>query len=169
MFVDIATSVSLPESRVAELLITHSMEMEGLGAAAYRHGEELRSRVGPGGPMAKEIVISLDQPTMSRRGVVIPLRWRATGAEALFPSLDGELVVEPVDPDSCTLRLRATYRPPLGPLGKLVDRILLTRLARATVEDWMEKITTWLESVDVASSAEGKGDLDHRAGTEHRT
>lgn len=169
MFVDISTSVSLPETRVAELLITHSTEMEGLGAAAYRSGEELRSRVGPGGPVAKEIVISLDPPTMSRRGVVIPLRWRATGAEALFPSLDGELVVEPVDEDSCTLRLRATYRPPLGPLGGFVDRILLTRLARATVENWMERITAWLESVDVASGAERKGDLDHSSGTEHRT
>ena len=167
MFVDISTNVSLPESRVAELLITNPTEMEGLGAAAYRHGEELRSRVGPGGPVAKEIVISLDPPSMARRGVVIPLRWRATGAEALFPSLDGELIVEPVDSDSCTLRLRATYRPPLGPLGEFVDRILLTRLARATVNDWMEKIVAWLESADVVSP-EGKGDLHHRAGTEHR-
>jgi hypothetical protein len=168
MFVDISTEVSLPEGRVAELLISHSSEMEGLGAAAYRRGEELRSRVGPGGLLAKEIVIGLGPPSMSRRGVVIPLRWRATGAETLFPSLEGELIVKPAGPTSSVLQLLATYRPPLGPLGTFVDRMLLARVARATVADWVERIAAWLMSAE-AESLEGEGDLHHGAGTQNRT
>lgn len=167
MFVDFSIEVSLPEGRAAALLISNSTEMEGMGAAAYRRGEQLRSRVGPGGILAKEIAITLDPPSMSRRGVVIPLRWRATGAEILFPSLEGELIVEPAGTSTSTLRIQATYRPPLGPLGTLVDRMVLARLARATVADWVERIGSWLESKDT-DSFEGEGDLHHRAGTEHR-
>ena len=80
MFVEHAAEIDVPEPVAAEILANDYKEMEGMGAAAYRKGEELRSRVGPGGLLAKEVVVAIGEPKMSRRGVVIPVRWRATGA-----------------------------------------------------------------------------------------
>ena len=155
MFVEYSAELGLPNQLAAELLSTHASEMEGIGAVAYRRGEELRTKVGPGRLLAKEVVIALGPPAMSRWGMVLPVRWRATGAEALFPSLDGELTVRPYG-EGTLLQLRATYEPPLGSLGNLMDRALLARVARATVADWVERITQWLTT---AASAEREHDL----------
>lgn len=157
MFVEYSAEVDLPTQPVSELLAAHSSEMEGMGAVAYRRGEELRARVGPGGLLAKEVVIAIDPPLMSRRGLVIPVRWRATGAEALFPRLDGELVVGETDNGGTEIKLQATYRPPLGSIGGLMDRVLLARLARATVSDWVDRIVEYLEH----RSTEREDDLHH--------
>lgn len=163
MFVEYAVDVALPEKLVAELLFTHAAEMEGMGEAAYRHGEELRGRVGPGGLLAKEVVIAIGRPFMSRRGAVLPVRWRATGAEALFPSLDGELSIESAEGEGTHLHLRATYQPPLGAVGGLMDRLVLARLARSTVANWVDSIAGWLAE----ASAERENYLHQGAGADH--
>lgn len=165
MFVEYSAEVDMRDAEAARLLASHASEMEGMGAAAYREGEELRSRVGPGGLVAKEVVIAMGSPFMSRQGMVVPVRWRATGAEALFPSLDGELTVETADDERTLLRLRATYRPPLGSIGDLMDRLLLTKVARATVADWVDRIVAWLEATSRSSQREN--DLYHGARSDH--
>jgi hypothetical protein len=163
VFVDYSVEVPLPERLVAESIIAHASEMEGMGAAAYREGEELRGKVGPGGLFAKEVVIGMGKPFMSRRGAVVPVRWRATGAEALFPSLDGELSIEAGTNGTTHLHLRATYQPPLGAIGDLMDRLLLARVARATAANWVERIAQWL----VATSPEGEDHLYEGSRSEH--
>jgi hypothetical protein len=162
VFVEYSVEVPLPERLVAELLFSHATEMEGMGEAAYRQGEELRGRVGPGGLLAKEVVIGIGKPFMSRRGAVLPVRWRATGAEALFPSLDGELAIVTGPDEGTTLHLQATYQPPLGAIGGLMDRLVLARLARATATNWVERIAEWL----MAASAERQDYLHQGAGAE---
>lgn len=166
MFVDYAVEVALPEQRVIELLVSHGAEMQGMGAAAYRRGEELRSKVGPGGPIAKEVVVAMDRPVMYRRGAVVPIRWRAAGAEALFPRLEGELAVERNDGDSSILHLKANYKPPLGSVGSLMDRLILTRVARATVTDWVDRIAEWTQSA--AAAIDGENYLHNGARPDHR-
>lgn len=161
MFVEYSAEVDLPQQEVAELITTHVAEMEGMGAVAYRRGEELRTRVGPGGLLAKEVVIALGPPAMSRRGLILPVRWRATGAEALFPSLEGDLMLVQED-EGTVLHLRATYRPPLGSLGTLMDRALLARVARSTVAEWMDRMAEWL-----LTSSEREDDLHDGARPHH--
>lgn len=144
MFVDYSADIDLPAPLVSGLLVSHVKEMEGLGATAYRRGEELHSRVGPGGRVAKEVVVALGSPHMSRSGMVLPVSWRATGAPALFPRLEGELGIEATGPGRAAIHLRASYRVPLGSMGELVDRLLLSRLARSTVADWVDRIAEWV-------------------------
>ena len=146
MFVDYSIDLDLPDHLVAQLLTGNAAQMEGMGAAAYRRGEELRSRVGPPGPLAKEVVIAVDKPFMSRHGAVVPIRWRATGASALFPRLNGELSVQRREEGGCTIHLQATYQPPFGSIGGLMDRMALAGIARATVADWVDRIGEWVTS-----------------------
>jgi hypothetical protein len=142
VFVEHEVVLERPAAEVSAALMGRLSEVEGLGSAAYRHGEHLRSRVGPIAPIAKEVLVAVGRPQMSRSGLVLPVTWRATGAQSLFPRLDGELVVLDHGAHRCMLRLQASYRPPFGWIGDVVDRFLLARFARLTVEDWLRRLAT---------------------------
>jgi hypothetical protein len=73
-------------------------------------------------------------------GLVSPIHWTAQGAGLLFPELDADLVLSKAGSHGTILKLRGTYQPPLGTLGRIVDRALLGRFAEATVIDWMERL-----------------------------
>jgi hypothetical protein len=108
---------------------------------AYRDGEELRARVGPGaGALAKEVRLVLGPPEVHRSGLLYPLSWSAVGSENLFPRLTADLLVSHVGHDRTRITVDGTYQPPLGPLGKVIDRALLRRVAEATVRAWTDRL-----------------------------
>lgn len=145
MFVEHEVEVRVPIADLENLLLERFRDAEMLGESVYRKGEELRSKVGPEQPFAKEVVLSLGHPRISHSGLAIPLTWRATGARTLFPRLSGELEVSRHSVDTSRLRIRASYDPPFGWIGDVVDRLLLERVARLTVADWLERVSQDLE------------------------
>lgn len=146
MFVEHEIDIALPVGMVERALIDSTSTVEGLGAAAYRHGEELRGKVGPEAPLAKEIVVQLGKPRISSHGLAIPVTWRATGAQSLFPKLEGELEAKAVSGNHTALTLRASYDPPFGWVGDLLDRLLLGRIAQLTVADWVAKVSAAIQA-----------------------
>lgn len=145
MFIEHEVELGHPAFEVERRLMATLTEVEGLGSAAYRRGEELRSRVGPTEPFAKEVVVAVGRAHLSRSGLVLPVTWRATGAQALFPRLQGELTVTDRRDSTSALAFRASYQPPFGWLGTVVDRFLLARFARLTIVDWLERIAATIE------------------------
>lgn len=108
---------------------------------AYEGGEELRTRVQPGaGAVTKEVEIVVGKPRWGPRAVYVPISWRATGAEALFPLLEADLIIEAVGDEMTQITLRGSYKPPLGPVGKILDRAFLHHLAEACVKNFMDRI-----------------------------
>lgn len=107
---------------------------------AYRAGEEMKARVGPSGGVAKSVNLHLGRPEIHRRGVVYPVRWSANGAGALFPDLRAELVLSTLGNDQTSLTLDGTYEPPLGAMGRLLDRVVMGRVAEATVRNWVDRM-----------------------------
>lgn len=162
MFVEHSVEVDVPVGSLETMFLKRFRDAEVLGEAVYRRGEELRSRVGPDQPFAKEVVLNLGHPRISHSGLAIPITWRATGARTLFPRLTGELEITRTSVDRSRLRLRASYDPPFGWIGDVVDRLLLERVARLTVADWLERVAEDLESdfPGALESAERKVDLD---------
>ena len=73
---------------------------------------------------------------------VVPLSWRASGKGLLFPELSAELEVAAVsfDPPLTQVTLNGTYEPPLGAVGAGADRVLLGRLAEATVHRFIHEV-----------------------------
>lgn len=111
----------------------------------YREGEELRARVGPGtGGFAKEVRLEIGTPEIHRSGLVYPIKWSATGAEVLFPKLNADLILSHIGTAETRIVFEGTYEPPLGPLGKVVDRVLLRRVADSTVRSWVDRLTVAL-------------------------
>jgi hypothetical protein len=113
-------------------------------------GAELLARVGvkvAGVPVYKHVKLELAQPPLriGSNRMLMSVSWHTSGGPPLFPVLEGHIEVEGASAEQTTLSLKANYAPPLGRLGRLVDRTLLRGLARATVKDFVERLAQALD------------------------
>lgn len=152
MFVHYETRVPMSMAEVERRLDQARSQLDALADVAYREGEELRSKVGPGaGTLAKEVRLDIGTAEIHRSGLIYPINWSATGAELLFPKLSAELSISHVGPDETRVILDGTYQPPLGTLGKVVDRVLLRRVAESTVKTWVDRLADALAADQAVS------------------
>lgn len=152
MFVHYSTSVGVSLGEVERRLDDLRSHLEQWADTAYRAGEEMKARVGPTGAVAKSVNLYVGNPEIHRRGVVYPVRWSANGAGALFPDLRAELVLSTLGPEETSLTLDGTYDPPLGAVGRILDRAVMSRVAEATVRNWVDRLA---EAIGAHPSAEG--------------
>ncbi len=83
------------------------------------------------------------------------LRWAASGGADLFPSLDADLEVAPIRPGRTQLAMSARYVPPFGTVGRVIDRAVLSRVAEATLKDFLDRVAdAIMGSREVPSPAE---------------
>jgi hypothetical protein len=52
----------------------------------------------------------------------LPLTWEPVGMEGLFPRLEADLQIGPLGGERTQLAISARYRPPLGAVGRAVER-----------------------------------------------
>lgn len=141
MFVHYETAVPLSLPDVQRGLDSFQSQLQTMADVAYREGEELRARVGPGaGKLAREVKLEIGVPEIHRSGLVYPVSWSAVGSEMLFPRLNADLIVSHIGPNQTRIIMDGTYQPPLGPLGRVVDRVLLRRVAESTVKTWVDRL-----------------------------
>ncbi len=119
--------------------------LAGPAAASYRDGLDGRIRVGPLGhiPGASKLVqVRYLDPVQCGDTTTLAMRWEANGpAGGLFPVLDADISLAPAPGDATRLALAGTYRPPLGCLvGTGLDRALLSRIADATVREFVQEL-----------------------------
>lgn len=98
-----------------------------------------------GVPVRKRVVVELGTPVKTSTWTVIPLTWKATFPEKLFPTLDGKIELAPVDKGVTRLTVSGMYKPPLGRLGEQIDDALMHNVAEATVKELAESIAKRLE------------------------
>ncbi|HEY5889808.1 MAG TPA: hypothetical protein VIW94_03785 [Acidimicrobiia bacterium] len=169
MLIQHEVAVNLPIGSLEAVVLDRFADAESLGTPVYRKGEELRSKIGLDGPIAKEVVLSLGHPKITNSGLAIPVTWRATGAGLLFPRLTGEIEISRGSVDKSRMRIQASYDPPFGWIGDVLDRLLLERIAQITVADWLERVAASLESAPRSELVvhNRDGDLDDRADPDH--
>lgn len=135
-------TLAFPSQKVAAALAspehTWSVGLDG-------DGRELMAKVGvtlAGIPVYRHVRLHVGAaPGNLRDGrIMLPVSWETAGGPPIFPKLAGTLHVEPAGPDETRITLNATYDPPLGRLGALIDRSLLHRLARMTMVDFVERL-----------------------------
>jgi len=152
MFVRYFTHVPVPLNMVEKGIEEMRENLEDWAGIAYREGEELRTRVGPNPHgFAKSVRLDIGMPEIRRAGVVYPISWTAVGASALFPRLTAELILTHVGRERTKVCLEGTYQPPLGPVGRALDRLALNNVAEATVQDWVDRIAAAVSSSDRVS------------------
>jgi len=106
------------------------------------------SSVGPkvaGVPLRKRVTVHLGSPMKVGDWTNLPVTWKATGPEPLFPVMTGRVELVPVDKKVTRLTVSGMYEPPLGPVGKKLDEALMHRVAEATVRELAESIAERLE------------------------
>jgi hypothetical protein len=114
-----------------------------LARRADEHGEALMAEVGFGDDVRVKhrVEIELGAPVRMASKTVLPLRWTATGvAPRIFPSMDADLEIAPLGPAATQLAMSARYTPPLGAVGRAIDRAILHRVAEATLKDFMDQL-----------------------------
>jgi hypothetical protein len=111
--------------------------------AAEAHGDgRFLAWLGFGGAIRvdKEVEVTIGPPAHDGDRLVIPIGWRGTGLEGLFPVFDGAFRLRPLRPSVCRLSLVGTYEPPLGELGRRLDGAGLRQVAEATIRDLAEAV-----------------------------
>lgn len=143
MFVRDFVDVPLPYAQIA----AHLMDEGGailapLADAAYGEGEELLVRVGPrgaGSALSRSVRLTTGIPYHRNDTSVLPIFWVAASSASLFASLEADLIISPMG-DTTRIALDGSYRPPLGPLGRTVDRMLMHRVAEATIRCFLQRL-----------------------------
>lgn len=147
-YTHVPVSLSTVEARIDEI----RAHLEDWAGVAYRDGEELFATVGPGpGGYAKKVHLEIGMAEIQRSGVIYPISWTATGAKGLFPSLTADLILSHVGKTRTKLSLQGTYEPPLGPVGRVIDRSLLRKVAESTVQDWVDRVAAAVASTQRVS------------------
>lgn len=126
----------------AALLRNPETWVPGLARDANHHGDALLAEVGFGDDVrvARKVEIEFRDPVRMPSKTVIPLHWGAAVAAGLFPALDADLEIAPLGPERTQLAMSARYVPPLGALGRAIDRALLFRVAEATIKDFLDHV-----------------------------
>jgi hypothetical protein len=145
MFIRYYLDLSLPFEEVEEgLLADPEAWLPRVAREAEDRVEQLLGEVGfsfdDGRRLSKEVHIELGPHYRMPRKTVLPLSWKATGPERQFPSLDADLEIAALGRSRTQLSVSARYRPPLGIIGKALDRVLLHRVAEATIKDFLDRV-----------------------------
>jgi hypothetical protein len=113
---------------------------------AYRDLGTGLARVGPLGAtrgLSRLVAVRFSDMTIRKDFALVAVRWEAAGpGGALFPALDADIRLSPAGDDATTLAVSGVYRPPLGGLGAGLDRVLLHRVAEATIRAFTRDIAT---------------------------
>ena len=132
------------------------------------------------GSFARPVLVTIGSPWRAGRTHWRSLSWDPVDTEGessavsrLLPSLDGEIGLHLRRGGPATVVLDARYHPPGGSVGAAVDALALSRVARGTVERFLEDVSAKLaaEALLMGTPAVDKasvtGDLpdQHRAGT----
>jgi hypothetical protein len=98
-----------------------------------------------GVPVHKKVVVEFGEPARTSTWAVVPVTWKATFPETLFPVMNGKVSVAPVTNDESRLTVSGMYEPPLGKLGEELNEAVMRNVAKATVKELAQKIAQRVE------------------------
>ncbi|MDF2742413.1 MAG: hypothetical protein K0S88_3783 [Actinomycetia bacterium] len=96
----------------------------------------------PADQVERALLVSpaLGEPVRFPSMTSVPLTWEPVGLEGLLPRLDANIELGPLGEDRTQLAISARYQPPLGVVGHAIDRVLLHRVAEATLKDFLDRV-----------------------------
>ncbi len=96
--------------------------------------------------MSRALRVELGSTRIREGEARTPVYWEAEAQPRLFPTLRGELVTAPGARDNTKLTLTGEYRPPLGLVGRLLDRVIGFRIAQDTLRHFLDDVGRQLET-----------------------
>jgi hypothetical protein len=140
--VTVAARFEVAAGRLAHF-VNHGA-LNSASEAAYEGGLDMGLRVGPFGGipgLSKLVRVRFADPVTRNGALTLAVRWEAAGpAGELFPVLDADLTLTADGDERTRLRLDGSYRPPLGRTGVALDRVVMGRIATATIRSLTESV-----------------------------
>lgn len=115
--------------------------LSGLAAEAEEEGERLLVEVGlmvAGHPLRRTAELEVGRAEVGERVASLPVGLRLDGDQRLLPAFSGTLDAAWLGTRWTQLALHVQYEPPLGLVGRAVDRALLHRVAEAAARNFLE-------------------------------
>jgi hypothetical protein len=131
------------DSVEAALLSSPEEWIPGVVEDASLHGEALLAEVGfdaSRGRIQKKVELEIGTPIRMGFSTLLPIKWRAAGLAGLFPVMEADIEIAALGHDRSQLSFNGRYRPPLSVVGQAVDRVLLHRVAEATMKDFLDRV-----------------------------
>lgn len=131
----------------AQLLVDPAEILAASARDAEPQGDRLLAEVGFGASplrISTRLELRVGQPIRFPSKTVVPVSWRPASIQTLISSLDAD--IELGGSGRTQLSISARYTPPLGPLGRELDRALLHRVAEATVKDFLDRVAERLSA-----------------------
>jgi len=94
----------------------------------------------PLGRLSHYARLEMGPPELGEEQVILPISWEALEGEAFLPTLYGELRLQRVGDGRSQLELRGFYAPPMGVIGQAADAVVMNAVAKATVEDFIQRV-----------------------------
>jgi hypothetical protein len=108
----------------------------------------LHTRLGPieVGAEVKIRIVRLTEEISpeGERSMRLEIAWTAAKNASLFPSMEATLIAQPLSSGETHLELHGRYRPPLGPMGTVIDALVGHRIAEACVQRFVQDIARHL-------------------------
>ncbi|MEA2670329.1 MAG: hypothetical protein QOG45_549 [Chloroflexota bacterium] len=152
MLIQDFTYVDAPIAAVRSRLLAGADEwVTAIAVRARDDGERLHRRIGPAGGVAAvpggTTRVSVG-PALERGDavVVVPLTWQSEGQSSGFPVLWADLEVMPIGEHETQLSLMGRYEPPVGELGRRLDRRVVHRVVQASVRSFLLGVAAALEA-----------------------
>jgi hypothetical protein len=159
MFIRYFIELPLPAQAVEDTLLGSPAEwLPAIANQAEQHGQGLLAQVqvevgvslggngaagaGGGHRVTRRVEVELGPVLRYPSRTTLALRWRPLGrtGSTLLPDLDADLEIGPLGPERTQLSLSGSYHPPLGQFGRLADRMVMHRVAEATVKDFLDRV-----------------------------
>lgn len=157
MFATVQQVIDVPSGIAQSRLVTlmHGDWLKNASAEAYQRSADDLLRVGPfgGKPGTSRLVrVQFTQPAYRDDAMRVGLRWEALGVTGgLFPALDADISLT-ADGERTRVALTGTYRPPLGALGAGLDRLVLHKVATATITAFLDQLTGALADAEASAA-----------------
>jgi hypothetical protein len=109
-------------------------------------GDQLMSPSVAGSGIRKSVSLEVGEPVKNGDFTEVPVTWRATYIDGLFPVMVGRVELAPLDPSVTLLTVCGMYEPALGRYGEHVDDALIRRQAQTTVKELADAIAKRIEA-----------------------
>lgn len=154
----VPVSLGAARARLADL--AREGWLGGASEAAYQGGIDYLLQVGPFGGLpgvSRLVRVQFLDPVDREDCMTLVMRWEAVGVTGgLFPVLDADISVAAEGNGRTRMTLTGVYRPPFGALGAGLDRVLMHRVAAATIRALMIHLSRAVQGTGPAAGDAGK-------------
>lgn len=146
MFIRYYLELQLPFDEVERALLADPGSwMPGLATEAGDQGErllvEVGFEVGEDRRVERAVQIEVGEAiTVPSTTTTIPIGWMPADGGRALPRLDADIEIAALGSGRTQLSMSARYRPPLGMVGRALDKALMHRVAEATLKDFLDRV-----------------------------